>query len=530
MTIRGYTSYAFQGFGKGLNLLDKPDTVSIEECIDAMNVVFNDRGAIESRNGYGKLTTSALTNRVDSLEPFYTAAGTRQILAGCGTRLEAISTAGAVVASATGLTGGPYDFARFGSPNEEVAFAANGQDTLRKWTGTEWKTPTATVDGEATKAMPKAKFLCVQSPDNRLVAAGYGTTSGGPNGTTSSPSTVYFSEDGKPESWMTAGTAEHPNNSVQLTPGDGEKITGCISWKEFTFVFKETKFFVFGGNSVDGEGNPIFNYRTVDNGIGCVAPRTICADLNGVYFMSREGVYRTTGQSPELISRQIEPIWKGDASPFYTGGVIAQGAITECAATMHEEQLYLSFPTSGANDRTLIFDPRAEWWTQTSLPASALTSFRVGSQAELVFGLASGTNDLGQFGPAFTTDDGAAIGERWRSGWFDLDSPDVKTLVRSKIWGTGKVFVGLNHDFFKEVPTLDPLDLSTAAGTVWGESTWGGTVWAEPQDLVAKERVRAVRGTTFSVIFQNSISGQSFSIHRIDHMLRETRKPATVNG
>lgn len=530
MTIRGYTSYAFQGFGKGLNLLDKPDAVDPAECIDAMNVVFNDRGAIENRNGYGKLTGSALTNRVDSLEAFYQSTGTKQILAGCGTRLEAIGTSGSVVASATGLTEGPYDFARFGSPNEEVAFAGNGKDTLRKWTGTEWKTPTATVNGEATKAMPKARFLCVQSPDNRLVAAGYGTTSGGPSAATSSPSTVYFSEDGKPEEWMTAGTAEHPNNSVQLTPGDGESITGALAWKEFVFVFKETKFFVFTGNSTDSEGNPIFNYRTVDTGVGCASPRTICADKSGVYFMSRLGVYRTSGQLPELISRQIEPIWKGDPSPFYTGGVIAQSAITGCSAAMHEEQLYLSFPTESANSRTLIYDTRAEWWTLTNLPCSAMISFRVGNQAELVFGYASGTNNLGQVGPSFTNDAGSAIEERWRSGWFDLENPDVKTLVRTKVWGNGKVNIALGYDFREELGHLDLMSLESVGGTEWNTSAWGGGMWAEPRSLVQKERVRAVRGTTFSVSLENMTLNQNWSVHRMDHMLRETRKPATVNA
>ncbi|HEU5115574.1 MAG TPA: hypothetical protein VFT74_02755, partial [Isosphaeraceae bacterium] len=237
MPGRGYVSYPFLGFGKGLNLVAKPDAVDPAECIDAMDVNFTDQGAIQQRDGYTHLT-AALTNRVESLEPFYTSTGTRQLLAGCGTRLEAIETGGGVKASATALTEGPWDFCRFGSPNEEVAFAGNGKDTLRKWTGTEWKAPTATVNGEAAKAMPKAKFLCVQSPDNRLVAAGYGTTTGGPNAATSSPSTVYFSEKGNPEAWKTAGTAENPNNSVQLTPGDGEAITGAISWRESVYVFK----------------------------------------------------------------------------------------------------------------------------------------------------------------------------------------------------------------------------------------------------------------------------------------------------
>src|SRR5262245_34569861 len=139
--MTSYSSYPFQGFGSGLNLRDKPDAVSPAECIDAMDVLFGDRGAIQQRTGYDNLTESTLTNAVTALEPFYKTSGTKQLLAGCGTRLEALSTAGAVVDSETGLTSAVWDFARFGKPNEEVAYAGNGTDTLRKWGGTEWTAP-----------------------------------------------------------------------------------------------------------------------------------------------------------------------------------------------------------------------------------------------------------------------------------------------------------------------------------------------------------------------------------------------------
>jgi hypothetical protein len=526
---RGLTGYPFKEFGHGLNLRSKPDNVDAASCIDCMNVIFSDRGAIEQRDGYDNLT-AALTNSVDSLEPFYTSSGTKQLLAGCGTRLEAISTAGAVVASATGLSGGPYDFVRYGKPNEEVAFAGNGTDTIRKWSGAAWTAPTATVNGEAAKAMPKARYLAVQSPDNRLVATGFATTTGGPAGATSSPSHVYWSEPGNPEEWKTAGTEANPNNSIQLTPGDGEAIQGAIVWRELLFVFKESKFFVFYGNSTDSVGNPVFNYRPVATGVGLASPRTLCADRNGVYFMGRQGVYRTTGQEPELISKSIEPIWTGDASTFYTGGTLATGSITNCAATIHNERLYLSFPTESANNRTLVYDPRYEWWSLYSLPCSALASFRIGSAPELVFGYASGLNEIGRHGPSFTNDDGTAISSRWRSGWFDLELPDVKTLVRSKVWGTGIVRMSLGRDFQQDSGTQAPLELVDKAAPSWGGQNWGTFNWASPMVLISKARRRAVRGTTFSVYLSNELMDQEWSIHRVDHLLREVRNPSTTTA
>lgn len=514
-----YQSFPFQGFGSGLDLASKPDNVDPASCIDALNVIFSDRGAITQRPGYDNLTGSELTNRVASLEAFYKTSGTKQLLAGCGTRLEGLSSAGEVVDSETGLTSAIWDFARFGKPNEEVAFAGNGTDTLRKWSGTEWTAPTATVGGEASKAMPRAGALCVDPNSNRLVCSKFDTTTGGPNGLTSSPSHVYFSEAGNPEAYETTAF-------VQLTPGDGEKIQAVVAWREFVLVFKESRFFVFSGNSTDGEGKPVFNWRAVDAGVGLVSPRAIVSHPSGVYFMARNGVYRTTGQEPELISSMVEPIWAGGASDFYTGGTLAAASITNCAMGTWQDRIYLAYPTSEANNRVLVYDPQYEWWSLLSIPASCFTTFRAGNTEELVFGYASGAKYVGRHSNAYTNDDGTAITSSWRSGWFDLDSASVKKIRAQKVWGTGKVQMGVATDFEQGVGTLSSLDLEDASAAEWGTPEWGGFEWAQPKGLVGKQRRVASRGTTFSVYFSNETKDQEWSIHRLEHLLPTIRQPA----
>lgn len=526
--VKGYTSYAFQDFGRGLNLRDKADAVSQAACIDAMNMLFGERGAAVQRSGYGELNAVALTNRVDSLSPYYTSAGTKQLLAGCGTRLEALSAAGEVLKSVIGLAGGPYGFARFGKPNAEVAYAGNGTDTLRRWNGTEWTAPTATVNGLAEKAMPKAGQIAAwPKGDNRLAATGFATTSGGPGGATSSPDHVYFSNSGDPTAWT---NKEGEENYVQLFPGNGEKIQAIIGWREYLFVFKETAFFVFYGVSSNAEGAPEFLFRPVEAGVGLASPRAVCADENGVYFMSRRGVYRTTGQEPEEVSTPIEPIWSGDTSPFYTGGTLAHGSITNCAMAAHEGRIYLSFPTSAANNRTLVHDPQAGWWALTDIPAAALASFRPSSAEELVFAYAAGENKIGRHTESFTNDAAAAIASRWRSGWFDLDNPDVKTIRSAKLWGSGKCFVAIGHDFGQAVGQLKALDFSDSSADEWGKTKWGAGEWAKEQGLLPAHRRRAERGTAFSLYLENSIKDQPFSLHRADYHLREIRKPSTTKA
>jgi hypothetical protein len=518
--VSSYQTFPFAGFGKGLNLLDKPDAVDPAECIDAMNVLFSDRGAIEQRGGYVDLTEVALTNRVDSLESFYTTAGTKQILAGCGTRLEGLSNGGAVVDSEAGLSAGPYSFARFGKPNEEVCFAGNGTDTLRKWNGVEWTAPTVTVDGEAGQAMPKPGALCAWSEGgNRLVAARFATGTGGPGGKVSSPDHVYFSDAGDPTSWSST-------SYVQLSPGDGERIQAIVAWRELVFVFKETSFFVFYGASVDNEGNPVFNFRSVEAGVGLASPRAICVHPSGVYFMARNGVYRTTGQEPVLISESVEPIWDGNLSPYYTGGKIAHGSITDCAMEAYRDQIYLSFPSATVNDRTLVYDPQGGWWGITDLPCAAMTVFRSGSEDELVFGYASGDKKVARHSRLLTNDADAAIASHWRSGWFDLGNPDIKKIRSTKLWGSGKAGVAVSKDFETGVGNITPLDFTSGEVDQWDLTTWGGGEWAEARGLTALQRRVAIRGTTFSLFFGNSILDQGFSMHRAEHLVSQVREPA----
>jgi hypothetical protein len=101
-----------------------------------------------------------------------------------------------------------------------------------------------------------SQFVNVTPIDNRLMLLAFSGLSN-----TDGNSTVMFSNAGQPESYTAT-------NFVQLTPGDGESIRGVCNFGNQIFVFKESKFFVFTGPSTNSAGQPIFNYRIVNSGIG----------------------------------------------------------------------------------------------------------------------------------------------------------------------------------------------------------------------------------------------------------------------
>jgi hypothetical protein len=519
--VGGYKPFPFKGFGGGLNLRDGPDVVEEDQAIDALNVTFTTRGSVSQRSGYAKLTQAEGTNRYDSLAAFYQSTGTKQIVAGAGNRLEVLDVAGNVDFTSTLPTANPHYFQRFGGPTAEHLYIANGTDTVRRWTGTVFETPVYTGTTIA------GKFLGLSVTDNRLVNARFQGSSAGDN-----PSTVRFSAEGDPESW----TATHYED---LTPGDGEEIMGVATWRDQVFVFKQSKFFVFYGQSIDDEGEPEFNFRPVQAGVGLVASGAIAVAEQGVYFLDRTGIYFTDGRQPTRVSDIVEPIFHGDSSVYYTGGELNDASIEDATMLYHDERLLLSFPAGSAvvNNRQLLFDPHEKWWSLTDMPIGPMCNFRPSSVEELVFGYSSGEKHIGRYvAGEYDADDmetdgsgGTAISARWQSGWFNYGQPIVKTIRESKISGIGLVTVTFYRDYRQDSSIVHDVQLSPE-GALWDDgSLWDdGTLWG-PNTIVAAKPIRkAIRGEVFSVALSNDTINRGFKVHRLTTHVREVRVPSVV--
>lgn len=516
-----YRVLPVKGFGGGLNLQDGVDVVEDDQAIDALNVMFTTRGTVGERSGYAQFTAAEGTNRYDSLTPFYKSDGTKQLVAGASTRLEALNTAGAVLDSSIAPTASPHYFQRFGGPAGEYVFIANGTDTLRQWDGSAFSTPSY------TGTTPDGKFLALSVTDNRLVNAHFDGTTAGNN-----PSTVRFSDEGDPLTWGNT-------NYEDLTPGDGEEIMGAAAWRDLVFVFKQSKFFVFYGQTVDDDGAPVFNYRPVDAGVGLVSSRALAVAEQGIYFLDRTGIYFTSGSQPERVSDAVRPIFHGGSSVYYTGGELNASSVDEATMVYHDERLWLSFPsgTSSSNDRNLVFDPHEKWWTLFDIPAGPMTVFRPSAVEELVFGYASGTKHIGRYVEgSYTADDtdtggagGNAIEAYWQSGWFDYDLRAVKTIRESKIVGSGLVTVQFYRDY-RQTPALTvQRELSAPVGLWDSGLMWGdGTLWG-PSGIIAPKAIRrAVRGASFSLRFSNNTLDRTFRVHRFEAHVREVRVPSVI--
>lgn len=504
----GYSEFQIPRFDGGLVLQAQPDVLEPTQAVDLLNVTFSERGAVRSRDGFAQLTSSALTNQPDSLSGYLTSGGTKRLIVGNGNRLDVLTSfPGASAANTTAPSASPHFFARFGGPTTEAVYIANGTDQIRKLDGTTFSAP-AGLSGQT------GKFVAFWQ--NRLVVAREGGTTAGNN-----PSSVNFSAPIDPENFATTVYED-------LAPGDGEQIMGMVAWRELLFVFKETRFFVFYGigSNQDGTANP--DYRVVDSGCGLAASKALVAARDGVYFLDHKGVYKTTGQEPQQVSDLIDPFFNGTPSIYFRSNTLNRSQIDKCAMGYWNERIYLACPTgsSGTNDRTWEFDPRYGWWSLYDLPVAAMAAFRPSNDEELVFAYSSGENHLGRHSSSFENDDmatdatgGTAITSRWRSGWLDLGSLDVKRVREEKLFGEGVCGVEVTTDF-ADNGTVGAVTFSTAGTDVWttdpadlwtddADDVWGGT-----RQTVARLFRQARRGSVFSVEFSNSTLSTPWAMHR----------------
>jgi hypothetical protein len=350
-------------------------------------------------------------------------------------------------------------YVAFGSPATSAVYIANSGTTIRKLVGTTFSTPAG---------MPKCKFVAVQAPSNRLVAANVNQIPTGA-ASTASTSLVHFSDALAPETWSA-------NNYVYLTPGDNEDIQGIAPWKNHVYVFKSSRFFDFYGNSTDSTGQPIFNYREI-TGAGLAAPLAVAAAPSGVFFLDRRGIYFTSGGQPQRVSALIDPLFQDGDSAVYQAGIINPSALGQASMAWFADRLYIGLPLGSAttNSHTLVFDPERQQWTLWDIPMGD-TSASAQQPARLLFTYAQGTFDLGQYAQnAYSDDAGVAITSRYRTGFMDLGFPDQEKWLRAlNLTGTGTVNVKTAVNDTTTLSAATAVAMGTTTGTGrWSQGTRG---------------------------------------------------------
>jgi hypothetical protein len=491
-------------------ILNKPlDDIGSDNAMDLLDVDWdNSLSTLRSRQGAASFSFADAAGSYDVLFGH----SLSRLLARRAATLLSLNTEGKEVAGKSiAISERHLAFARLGTPSASYTYIADAEGTIKRYDGADFTSPTANVGEVKGVAMPKGKFLAVW-PDggNRLVVAGT-TAAGGPNGAISSGSHVWFSMPGNGEEYE--GTA-----FVQLNPGDGEEIIGCVAFGGMIFVFKETRCFIFYGVSADADGKPVFNFRSVELGTRMRAPgalhaENVIAGSDSVYFVADHGVYATTGAEPSLLSDDLAPL--SESTPLLGPILTTLGTrrwVNAAGIAYMGEALYVGLEEGGIVDRVMKFDLRSQSWTIYTAALNCLVAWneQTNLRARIFFsGTGAGNRRIYFYTPA-TDDDAsaAAMSPRWQSGFYELEDADEKTFVQTKIWGTGEVTIKVAEDYG---------DLGAGTDYVLGVAP----------KIAQRQKQKAQSATLFS----HQISGDApWSVQRIDRYLRESRVPETQKG
>jgi hypothetical protein len=453
----------------GLDL--RADPGDSRGALDAQNVSI-DPDAVRVRGGLQTFYTAA--TKPVFLDRFQRSSGAVQMIMAqksATNTYQAIRSDGTVLASSslTGASDYGASGVALGTSAAEYFFLAYGGATFRRWDGSAWSTPAGTFP-------TSVKVFSILPTDQRLVAI-------------TDADVVWFSDPGAPETYTST-------SFLRLTPGDGERINGAATYNNQTFIFKYTKFYVFYGTSDNpsAPGTPLFNYRTVNTGIGMyyTSPQSVCTARDGVYFIGQDGVYRTTGGPPEKVSRPLDPFWSRNPSAFWLGGSWAEttnnsnipGRIVALG-----NMLYVSVPVSSSANVVFVLNLDTRVWSMWNINASAIVPFPYGLAAavttttDVIYFADAANFKIGRYDLTATSDhSGTAIVSRYRTPFNTFGDPHEKKVREVIVEGVGSPTVQVSHD--------------------WGALATGGavTLGTSPATAVGRRR-DAMRGRAFSLQF-----------------------------
>lgn len=499
-----YQPYVIENF-RGLDLRNPLRSTG---ALDIYNMVSDVEGLIATRYGYGEWATLA--------------SGTNYALAEVGVAankpyliVSTSSASGAPRTKALDITDASEDAslskytletASFGTTSANYVLCAVGDGTtIQQFNGSSF----AAVSYSGTN--PIAQTIAVKQPSNRVAIAGSALGGG---------SRVQFSD---PDDHTTWGA----NNFVDLTPGDGEKITCLVGWRDLLFAFKQTKFFVFYDESTDSDGNPVFNYRAV-NGVGAARPfHSTCAvsTPKGVCFYGDGGVgsytayhvgayppglYLTDGVGVEHLTEQITPAFKGSAedlanTPGLTYGSWDMSQVTSVSRV--GDQLWVPILLdNGTTYIVYVYDlgNKESYIHKFANGPLDIASVEGTSQAGNLNGttalfVANGTS-VYNYDTDLATDNGTAIASGYTTALSHLGTPgQVKKIRETLFWGSGLTAA---------------VDVSVRVIGSDGNSAVETVSFPYPPTDPARHR-KAVRGVHFGTIF-TCTSGR-WGMYRMAH-------------
>lgn len=229
------------------------------------------------------------------------------------------------------------------------------------------------------------------------------------------PGYLYWSKQDRYGSWP-------PGNAREVCPASEELMAGQM-WGGEAFVFSRERMYRITPNFSAGLQVAV---QDTPNAAGLAAPWASCVGPDGIYYVSKDGVRRTTGGASEVVSDQLRPLFLGEAVSDANLLPIDWAQPAFIRLCYHQQQLHLLFQDTGGNPHHWVRDQLAggiwfRWlWSINPKMLASEESTGVSVQGDLLFGARSLSR---AYRVAGRNDDGAPIAWQLTTGYLDLGAP-----------------------------------------------------------------------------------------------------------
>lgn len=334
-------------------------------------------------------------------------------------------------------------------------------------------------------------------------------------GDPNNPSRLYYSAGGD---LVNDFSATAGGGFIDIAKNDGQVITGLIKFKTVLLVFKTNSIYQFTFSS-----NSAPSYELVNPAIGCVAPRSLVAVENDIFFASARGIFTIGNEAgfsfdvlrTNELSSRIRSIYE----------TIEQSRLSDIAAiyaTKNNKNLVIfSYTPTGSttNSEAIIYDrERLGWLHWTNIKANCFTQYIDSASVSHVL---YGDDSSGYVKEMFEGDDdfGTAINGKFRlkaEAFNEIDRyKTYKNVFLTLRQPTGNTQVNLITD---GVTTAQTINMATITPTInWGHYTFAGFTFGDSQgegasaqddNLVRRIRNANIQARSLMLEFDNQSTGR----------------------
>ena len=163
------------------------------------------------------------------------------------------------------------------------------------------------------------------------------------------PGHLYFCRPDQPDHWSSSGNVEVCAPSEELMNG------GVFGPQPFVFS-RLTMYLIYPGLTASGSVNvtPTLCKR------GLWHYWTFCPGPSGVYFMAEDGIFLTAGGPEEWISRDLDPLFRGETRHGYLP--IDKSAKVALRMTVWENKLFFQYQDTNGARQCLVYHILEKAW------------------------------------------------------------------------------------------------------------------------------------------------------------------------